>query len=102
VIVIFDDVSLPFGKIRIRRNGSDGGHKGMRSIIEECGSENFPRIKIGIGNVPERWTLVDWVLSRFTGDEIAELKSLQSKIQECVDLMLEGNIDKAMNVGNSG
>ncbi|MDR0983484.1 MAG: aminoacyl-tRNA hydrolase [Ruminococcus sp.] len=100
VILIFDDINLPVGKIRIRRNGSDGGHKGMRSVIEECGSENFPRIKIGIGGVPERWTLVDWVLSRFTGDEIAYLKTLREKVQTCVEYMLDGNIEKAMNVSN--
>ena len=70
VIVIFDDVSLDVGKMRIRQKGSDGGQKGMRSIIYLSGSDAFPRIKIGIGAKPNpNWDLADWVLSNFTSGE---------------------------------
>ena len=71
VIVIFDDISLDVGKMRIRSKGSDGGQRGMRSIIYLSGSDKFPRIKVGIGAKPNPdWDLADWVLSKFTPDEI--------------------------------
>ena len=67
VLVLFDDISLPVGTIRIRRKGSAGGQKGMASIIALCGSDQFPRVKIGIGEKPHPdYDLADWVLSRFT------------------------------------
>ena len=66
VIVIFDDISLETGKMRIRRKGSDGGHNGIKNIIYLSGSDQFPRIKLGVGHKPEKWDLADWVLSHFT------------------------------------
>ena len=67
VIVITDDVSLPTGKLRVRRQGSAGGHNGLKDIIASCGGEDFPRIKIGVGQPPhEDYDLADWVLSRFS------------------------------------
>ena len=98
VIVIFDDVSLEVGKMRIRQKGSDGGQKGMRSIIYLSGSDNFPRIKIGIGAKPNPdWDLADWVLSKFTDDEHKLLEKMFENALEAVELMVDGKIDRAMN-----
>ena len=101
VIVIFDDVSLDVGKMRIRQKGSDGGQKGMRSIIYLSGQDTFPRIKIGIGAKPDpRWELADWVLSRFSKDEMQTLETMFDNANEAVELMINGRIDRAMNLYN--
>lgn len=73
IIVVFDDVSMEFGKIRYRNEGSAGGHNGIKSIISCTGSEVFPRLKIGVGN-DERYDLADWVLSKFTSEELKVLE----------------------------
>lgn len=102
VIVMFDDISLAVGKMRIRRKGSDGGQKGMRSIIELSGSQNFPRVKIGIGEKPNpKWQLADWVLSRFTSEELKTLDEITDKACGAVECILSGDIDKAMSQYNS-
>lgn len=101
VIVIFDDVSLDVGKMRIRQKGSDGGQKGMRSIIYLSGSDLFPRIKIGIGAKPNPdWDLADWVLSRFTDDERKTLEKMFENAGDAVALIIGGSIDRAMNLYN--
>ncbi len=101
VIVIFDDISLDVGKMRIRQKGSDGGQKGMRSIIYLSGSDAFPRIKIGIGAKPNHnWDLADWVLSKFTDDERKTLDAMFDNAYSAVELMLDGKIDRAMNMFN--
>ena len=101
VIVIFDDVSLDVGKMRIRQKGSDGGQKGMRSIIYLSGQDTFPRIKIGIGAKPNpQWELADWVLSRFSKDEMQTLETMFDNANEAVELMVNGRIDRAMNLYN--
>lgn len=101
VIVIFDDISLDVGKMRIRSKGSDGGQKGMRSIIYLSGSENFPRIKIGIGAKPNPyWDLADWVLSKFTDDEFKTLGTMFDNAAKAVELIIEGKTDRAMNLYN--
>ena len=101
VIVIFDDVSLDVGKMRIRQKGSDGGQKGMRSIIYLSGQDTFPRIKIGIGAKPDpRWELADWVLSRFSKEEMQTLETMFDNANEAVELMVNGRIDRAMNMYN--
>ena len=101
VIVIFDDVSLDVGKMRIRAKGSDGGQKGMRSIIYLSGSDNFPRIKIGIGAKPNpNWDLADWVLSKFSSDEQKKLKPMFDNACDAAELIIDGKIDRAMNMFN--
>ena len=98
VVVIFDDVSLDVGKMRIRQKGSDGGQKGMRSIIYLSGSDAFPRIKIGIGAKPNPdWDLADWVLSRFSDDERKTLDKMFENVYEAVGLIIDGKTDRAMN-----
>ncbi len=101
VIVLFDDISLDVGKMRIRSKGSDGGQKGMRSIIYLSGSENFPRIKIGIGAKPNpEWDLADWVLSKFSQSELKTLQTMFDNASNAVELIIEGRIDRAMNMFN--
>lgn len=101
VIVIFDDVSLDVGKMRIRQKGSDGGQKGMRSIIYLSGSDNFPRIKIGIGAKPNPgWDLADWVLSKFTDEEFKTLSGMFDNAARAVELIIGGKTDRAMNMFN--
>ena len=101
IIVIFDDISLPCGKLRIRRKGTDGGHNGIKSIIYHLNSDNFPRIKVGVGAKPHPdYNLADWVLSTFKKDELEELKKAITKATEVLPFMLDGEIDKAMNKAN--
>jgi PTH1 family peptidyl-tRNA hydrolase len=102
VIVIYDDISLEPGKMRIRRKGTHGGHNGIRSIIDLTGSEDFPRIKIGVGKKPHPdYNLADWVLSKFKPDEMKQLQELGDAVCESVELIITGNIEKAMNRHNS-
>ncbi len=100
VIVIFDDISLDVGKIRIRRKGSDGGHNGIKNIIYLSGSDMFPRIKLGIGKKPEKWDLADWVLSAFTVDEMKVLQETAGRACDALEYMVNEKIDKAMNMFN--
>ncbi len=101
VVVIFDDISLDVGKMRIRSKGSDGGQRGMRSIITLSGSQDFPRIKIGIGAKPTPdWDLADWVLSRFTKDEAKALEAIFENANDAVELIVDGKMDRAMNKFN--
>ena len=101
VIVIFDDISLDVGKMRIRRKGSDGGHNGIKNIIYLSGSDQFPRIKMGVGHKPEKWDLADWVLSNFNESERKLLDETAQKACDAVEKIISGNIDKAMNLYNS-
>ena len=87
--------------MRIRQKGSDGGQKGMRSIIYLSGQDTFPRIKIGIGAKPNpQWELADWVLSRFSKEEMQTLETMFDNANEAVELMIDGRIDRAMNMYN--
>ena len=102
IIVIFDDISLPYGKLRIRRKGTDGGHNGIKSIIYHLNSDNFPRIKVGVGAKPHPdYNLADWVLSNFKKDEIPLLREAAEKACGAAELMVNGNTDKAMSNFNS-
>lgn len=102
IIIVYDDVSLDVGKTRIRRKGSAGGHNGIKSIIAHLGSEDFPRVKIGVGKKPDAsYDLADWVLSRFPKDREKELKAALENAGEAVKLIVQGDIDRAMNLYNS-
>lgn len=101
IVVIFDDISLPCGKLRIRRKGTDGGHNGIKSIIYHLNSDQFPRIKIGVGAKPNpEYDLADWVLSKFGKDDTELLKAAITKATEVLPFILDGEIDKAMNKAN--
>lgn len=101
VIVMFDDISLPIGKLRVRRKGSAGGHNGIKSIISHLGSENFPRVKIGVGAKPHPdYDLADWVLASFKKEDFPALKEAMVNAGEAIKLIVNGNTDKAMNLYN--
>lgn len=101
VLVIFDDTSLSCGSLRIRRKGSDGGHNGIKSIIYHLNSDNFPRIKLGIGERPNPdFDLADWVLSSFSKNELALLRETCQKANEAAELIVGGEIETAMNKFN--
>ena len=98
IILIFDDICLPVGKIRIRKKGSHGGQNGVKSIISLCGTENFPRIKIGIGNKPnDMWRLEDWVVSSFSDDEFKTVTENFENVFKAIKLIIDGKIDEAMS-----
>ncbi|MBP0990857.1 MAG: aminoacyl-tRNA hydrolase [Oscillospiraceae bacterium] len=99
-IIIFDDVSLEQGRLRIRKKGSDGGHNGIKNIIYLTGSDDFPRIKIGIGGKPEEYDLKDWVLEKFSEDDEKIMQESYRKASQAVELMIEGKYDEAMNKYN--
>ncbi len=102
IIVVFDDISLPCGKLRIRRKGSAGGHNGIKSIIYLMNSDNFPRVKLGVGEKPHPdYELADWVLSNFKKDELPALREAAEKACDAVELMVCGETDKAMSNFNS-
>ena len=102
ILVISDDISLPVGKVRVKKSGSDGGQKGLRSIIEHLSSDEFPRIKIGIGDKPHPdYELADWVLSDFTKDEQKIIFESLAKVYECAALFLnETPIEQIQNKYN--
>ena len=102
IIVVFDDISLPCGKLRIRRKGSAGGHNGIKSIIYHLNSDNFPRIKLGVGEKPHPdYDLADWVLSSFKKDEIALLRQACENACKAVEIIVSGDTDKATTSFNS-
>lgn len=101
ILVIYDDISLDVGRLRIRGKGSDGGHNGMKSIILRLNSDNFPRIRIGVGGKPNKdYDLADWVLSRFTKEEGEKLETALSNSAKATELIVEGKINEAMNLYN--
>jgi PTH1 family peptidyl-tRNA hydrolase len=97
VLIICDEIYLEPGLLRIRRKGSHGGHNGLKSIFEVTGEENFPRIKIGIGNKPDGYSLSDWVLSKFTDSDKVKMEKAYEDTVDAVKLIVDGNIEKAMN-----
>ena len=101
VIVIYDDISLEPGHIRIRRKGSAGGHNGIKSIIALCGGEDFPRIKLGVGKKPHPdYDLADWVLGKFTPEQQKDFDSRLDDVCAAAELMVGDDISQAMNLFN--
>ena len=101
ILVLFDDVSLPCGRLRIRRKGSDGGHNGIKSIIYHLNSDAFPRIKLGVGEKPApEWDLADWVLSSFSKAELTALREAADKACDAAERIVRGDIEQAMGLYN--
>lgn len=101
VIVVSDEVSLPIGKLRIRKKGSAGGHNGLKNIIAHLGTEAFPRIRIGVGSAPHPdYDMADWVLSSFKGQDAADMKKAAERAAEAVESYITEGSDKAMNLFN--
>ena len=101
MFVIYDDISLTPGNIRIRKKGSAGGHNGIKSLIAHTGTQNFMRIKVGVGEKPSGWDLADYVLGHFSEEDMDKLKEVMPDIISASVLMMQGNIDKAMNDYNA-
>ena len=101
LLVIYDDISLEVGQLRIRRKGSAGGHNGIKNIIAMTGTQNFMRIKVGVGEKPAGWDLADHVLGHF---DAADRKLVESAMEDAMGaaiLMVQGEADKAMNDFNA-
>ena len=100
IIVIYDDISLPVGKLRVRAKGSAGGHNGMKNIIARLGTEEFPRIRIGVGEKPAGWDLADYVLGRFKAEELPLMREAVGNAAKACGLILKDGIETAMNRSN--
>ena len=96
ILVVCDDINFEVGQMRIKRKGSSGGQKGMGSIIEQLGTEEFPRIKIGVGSKADAQDLKDYVLSDFTKKDLDTLDKLYNDVYDAADLIIGGDIDGAM------
>ncbi len=98
VIVISDETALPLGRVRVRRSGSAGGHNGLKDVIAALGTEDFPRIRLGVGGKPhEDYDMRDWVLSRFTGRDAEEIADAARRAAEAALCYIEKGPDEAMN-----
>ena len=100
IIIIYDDISLDVGQLRIRKKGSAGGHNGIKSIISHLGTTEFPRIKIGVGDKPEDWDLADYVLSRFRDEEQEAIREALKDASDACRMMITSGIEAAMNQYN--
>jgi PTH1 family peptidyl-tRNA hydrolase len=97
LVVVHDDLDLPFGALRIKRWGGDGGHQGVRSIIDSMGGNHFLRLKVGIGRPPAGMDPADYVLSPFDKFERQNLAEVISRAAECLVVMISGGVEAAMN-----
>ncbi len=97
LLVVYDDLDIVLGEIRVRPEGSSGGHRGVESIIKEIGDTRFPRVRLGIGPLPVGADAAEYVLAPFTEDEFKIMKESLAKAAQAVELILEGKIDEAMS-----
>jgi PTH1 family peptidyl-tRNA hydrolase len=102
ILAVYDEISLPLGRLRLRKKGSAGGQKGMLSILRHFGTEELSRLRIGIGPQPEKMDSADFVLSRFRSTEEAELEKALADAETAVGVVRDGGIDMAMNRFNPG
>lgn len=100
IIIIYDDVSLDVGQLRIRTKGSAGGHNGIKNIIAHLGTQEFPRIKVGVGEKPKKMDLADYVLSRFSKEDRAVMEDAFAEAAKAVETMIAEGPDRAMNQFN--
>ncbi len=96
MLVVYDDLDIPLGTLRLRPKGGSGGHRGMRSIIRELGSEDFPRLRVGIGRPPAGWDPADYVLSPFTRDELPIVAEVKERAVAAIECWLAEGINVAM------
>lgn len=100
LMVIYDDIDLPPGRVRVRREGGPGTHNGMRSIVEMLGRQDFPRIRIGVGDRPAGWDLADWVLGCPDAESRPVMEAAFRKAAEAAEEWVNHGIDQAMQRGN--
>lgn len=101
LVVIYDDVSLQPGRLRIRGKGSAGGHNGIKSILYHIQTDEFPRVKIGVGEKPEHYDLADWVLGRFTDADIAAVSPQVDQLPKLLETLMGEGLTSAMNRFNN-
>lgn len=101
LLIVYDDVDLPFGTLRLRTRGSSGTHNGMRSIVAQLGSQIFPRLRVGIGNVPPNWNMANYVLGRFTREEEERVPEICGKAADAMEVILRDGLIAAMNQFNA-
>lgn len=97
LIVVYDDLDLDLGQIRVRPNGSPGSHKGMQSIVEAIGTQDFPRVRVGIGPKPEDRDAADYVLEEFRPEEREKLQPALAQACQAVEMIIGGDLARAMN-----
>lgn len=97
LLVIYDDISLHPGQLRIRKKGSAGGHNGIKNIIQHLGTQTFPRIKVGVGEKPEGYDLADYVLGHFSKEDAKEMEDAYDRAVQAAAVILTDGPDKAMN-----
>ena len=101
VIVVSDETALPIGRLRIRRGGSAGGHNGLKSVIARLRTDQFPRIRLGVGDKPHPdYDMADWVLSAFKGQDAADMELVAKKAADAVECYITEGADRAMNKFN--
>ena len=101
VFVVSDEPALPFGRLRSRRGGSAGGHNGLKSVIARLGTDQFPRIRLGVGDKPHPdYDMADWVLSAFKGQDAADMELVAKKAADAVECYITEGADRAMNKFN--
>lgn len=102
ILVVYDDMDLPTGKLRVRESGSAGGHNGMKSLIEVLGTQEFPRLRIGVNRPAPGWKVVDWVLAPFSGDEQPQVASAIDEAVLAMETWLAEGTRTTMNKFNRG
>jgi PTH1 family peptidyl-tRNA hydrolase len=100
LLVVVDEAALPFGRLRVRRGGSAGGHNGLKSIIAHLGTDQFPRLRVGVGRGDARRALSDHVLGRFESGESAELEEVITRAADAVEMFAAADIEQVMNTYN--
>ena len=98
VLVVSDDTALPVGKLRIRKGGSAGGHNGLKNIIQHLGTDQFPRVRVGVGEKPHPdYDMADWVLGKFRGEDKKAIDAAVKRAADAIDCILSDGLDKSMN-----
>ena len=97
MVVVYDDITLAPGNIRVRKKGSAGGHNGIKNIIAHTGTQNFMRVRVGVGEKPQGWDLADYVMGVLDGEDKERVEEAKLDAIEAVSLMIHDEIDKAMN-----
>ena len=97
ILVVYDDLDLPFGTLRLRQRGSAGTHNGMKSIVQLLGSQDFPRLRIGIEQTPTGWDTVNYVLSRFSREQEEQMPQVLGAAADAIEIVLREGVEAAMN-----
>ena len=101
VLVVSDDTALPIGKLRIRKGGSAGGHNGLKSLIQHLGTDQFPRVRVGVGEKPHAdYDMADWVLGKFVGEDKKAIDAAVKKAADAIECIIKDGLDKGMNKFN--